>query len=314
VKNPQLRPQSFTPQAAQGGGSNSGGNNLEARMGELQNTLALLVAATTKITPVPSSSKLGPDRFEYSALGEVVAAVATRSQANSLPVARMMEENSTAPGGPRVHHQGPLDSIGQSRLPMTFGLIDVVTSPTLGASLDGRNFLVEKDMMVKSLAVKLLEVPLFSGVQLQSDNFDAAAIYHMTGKIMQGKVQMLANVAMREMEESSLAEGDECTKKDAAKETANALRCWKGWPKKTPSQAEFDSNLNSSGEAVGSEVEVATSYLATVPTRATREHLQVKPGMVRLANSIHVFSVVRGEASQCFHKKCCLIQEPNQLC
>ena len=302
VKNPQLRPQSFTPQATQGGGSNSKDNNLEARMGELQNTLALLVAATAKITPTSSSSKPGLDRFEYGALGEVVAAVATRSQGSSLPVAPMVEENSATQGRPHVRHQGPSDSIGQSRLPLTFGLADVVTGPSLETISSERDSAKEGDM-VKSLAFKLLEVPLFSGVQLQRENFDSAAVYHMAGKMMQGIVQMPANVAMKEMEESSLADGEEGTMKDAAEAAADALRCWKGWPKKSPSQAEFNSSLNSSGEAIENDVEVSTSYLATIPARATRERLQVKPGVVRLANSSHVFSVARGDTSQVFPQK-----------
>jgi len=69
IKNPQLRPQSFQPQ---GSGSTSGTNSLEARMGELQNSLALLLAATTKQAPATAESKPayvasqhpGYDRFE----------------------------------------------------------------------------------------------------------------------------------------------------------------------------------------------------------------------------------------------------------
>jgi len=45
----------------------------------------------------------------------------------------------------------------------------------------------------------------------------------MAGKLMQGIVQMLANVAMREMKDSSLVEGEEGTRKDVAKATIDAL-------------------------------------------------------------------------------------------
>lgn len=57
-------------------------------MGELQNTLALLIGALAKSIHRTSSSKLAcsnfpypkQERFEYGALGELVIGVATRSQ------------------------------------------------------------------------------------------------------------------------------------------------------------------------------------------------------------------------------------------
>ena len=118
---------------AQGGGSTSGGNSLEARMGELQNTLALLVAASAKSTPNVSesrpanmgSSQQSQDRFEYGAVGEMTAAVATRSQMKTPSSVPMVVGDSVAPKEPIVRHKGPANSIGQSRLPLSFGLADV---------------------------------------------------------------------------------------------------------------------------------------------------------------------------------------------
>jgi hypothetical protein len=126
VKNPQLKPQSFVPQATQGGGSFVGGSSLEARMGELQNTLALLVAASAKSIPMApnfrpaysSSPHQKSDRFEYGAIGEVVAAVATRSQLNAPPRMPAVVRDSIPQDEPHVRHKGPADSIGQSRLPL----------------------------------------------------------------------------------------------------------------------------------------------------------------------------------------------------
>jgi len=66
------------------------------------------------------------------------------------------------------------------RLPLPFGLANVVTSPSLGADSNGGDSPKEKDI-VKNLALKLLEVPLFSRIQLDNDNFDAIAVYHMVG-------------------------------------------------------------------------------------------------------------------------------------
>jgi hypothetical protein len=51
------------------------------------------------------------------------------------------------------------------------------------------------------------------------------------------------------------------------------------------------------------DVEVATSYLATVPAMTTWERLQVKPGVVHLANFGHLFFVARGDSSRMFPQK-----------
>jgi len=83
-----------------------------------------------------------------------------------------------------------------------------MTGPSLAIVSKGENLIMEKDM-VKSLALKLLEVPLFGGLELQSDNFDTIIVYHTEVKIIQGTVQLPTNVAMREMKESFLVDGEE---------------------------------------------------------------------------------------------------------
>ncbi len=313
IKNPHLRPQSFLPQASQGGGSSSTGNTLEARMGELQNTLALLVAASTKSATTSSDSKSAymssphqkQDRFEYGAIGEVVAAVATRSQVQASSNMDGEVRNSVPQGEPNVRHKGPADSIGQSRLPLTFGLADVVATPSQVGAIQKEDAAGREDV-VKSLALKVLEIPLFSGIQLQSGDFDASAVYHMAGKMMQGTVPVPANVAMKEMGKSPMVEDEEGIRREVVKEATDALRKWKGWKKDSPSPIEFDSGLQTlsedSVEQIG-DMGIAASYLANVPARAARERLQVKPGVVRLANSGHVFSVARGAASEVFPQK-----------
>jgi len=163
VNNPTLKPQSFTSQAAQGGGSKFGGNSLEADMGELQNTLALFVATIAKTTPTSSNSKIESNRFEYRAIGKVVAIVATKSHINFMPVAPIVEENIDTQSRPHVCYQRPFDSITQSRLPLPFGLVDVISGPSLRVISNGGDSPKEKDM-VKDLALKLLEVPLFSRI------------------------------------------------------------------------------------------------------------------------------------------------------
>lgn len=58
----------------------------------------------------------------------MVVAVATRLQMNPSPRMPTMIEDSIAQGEPCAFHKGPTNNIGQSRLPLTFGLADVVIS------------------------------------------------------------------------------------------------------------------------------------------------------------------------------------------
>ena len=55
-----------------------------------------------------------------------------------------------------------MDGIEQSRLPMTFGLADVVANLPQG-TLGGND---TEEGVVKGLALKVLQVPLFLGAQL----------------------------------------------------------------------------------------------------------------------------------------------------
>ena len=64
---------------------------MEARLAELQDTLARLVAASAQPTPGAMGSgastsnvapRLAHDPFEYGAAGQVISAVATRSLTN----------------------------------------------------------------------------------------------------------------------------------------------------------------------------------------------------------------------------------------
>ena len=78
MKYPHLRLQPFVRRGNQGGGSSSGGNHMEARLAELQDTLARLVAASAQPTPGATGSgastsnvapRLAHDPFEYGAAG-----------------------------------------------------------------------------------------------------------------------------------------------------------------------------------------------------------------------------------------------------
>ena len=131
----------------------------------------------------------------------MMGAVATRSQVKTPSSVPMVVGDLVASKESIVRHKGPADNIGQSRLPLSFGLADVAPKQCdLQIPKEAETSMQED--RVKGLALKLLEIPLFSGVQLQCPDFDVAAVYHMVGKMMQGKVNLPANVAIKEMEES----------------------------------------------------------------------------------------------------------------
>ena len=60
------------------------------------------------------------------------------------------------------------------------------------------SFIVEEDVL-KGLALKVLQVPLFLGAQLQHTEFDPPAVYYMAGKIMAGKAMMPACASTKAM-------------------------------------------------------------------------------------------------------------------
>ena len=121
--------------------------------------------------------------------------VATRSQtgAPQVPTVAVDPLGRVTQG---ARHKGPVDGIGQSRLPMTFGLADVAANLPQGTP--GGND--TKEGVVKSLALKVLQVPLFSGAQLHYPEFDPAAVYLMAGKIMQGKAVVPAHASTEAMQ------------------------------------------------------------------------------------------------------------------
>ena len=124
-----------------------------------------------------------------------------------------------------ARHKGPVDGILQSRLSMTFGLADIAA--TLPQGTPGGNDTEEG--VVKSLALKVLEVPLFSGAQLQYPKFDPATVYLMAGKIMQGKAVVPAHASTEAMQAEkgdslSLAMDEDGTRAQATKAADEALR------------------------------------------------------------------------------------------
>ena len=71
---------------------------------------------------------------------------------------------------------------------MTFGFADVTAAMPHGTPSGSDT--ISKEDIVKGLALKVLQVPLFLRIQLQRPRFDPTTVYLMASKIMQGKVHL----------------------------------------------------------------------------------------------------------------------------
>lgn len=143
-------------------------------MGELQNSLGLLLAASSKISFVPFSSMsictsslqpLGYDRFEYRALGEMMVSVASRLQLKTPSKILNLVRDQVAHDEPNIRHKRPANNIGQSWLPLSFGLA-YLASVSLQGTTSKDSEVHAREGMLKGLARKVLEIPLFSWFQL----------------------------------------------------------------------------------------------------------------------------------------------------
>ena len=314
MKYPHLRPLSFTTQGNGGEVPLLGGRTMEARMAELQDTLAQLVATSAQPTPGASSSRASTsgtrghfphDPFKYGAAGQVVGATVTRSQIGGLPPPLPIVPLTNVDER-RSCHKGPVDAIGQARLPMTFNMADVMT-PTPGkVLLESKVSTVVEEDVLKGLALKVLQVPLFSGAQLQYTEFDPAAVYYMAGKIMAGKATMPACASTKAMREEGdlpplMAVDDSDVRAQAAMDAKEALRHWTGWKKKVlPMQAPFKQEQSL---GLPSCCDTATVYLADLSARSARERQQVKPGVVLLVNEGHVLLVSQSKAPSVYPQR-----------
>ena len=74
------------------------------------------MATSTKSTLKSFNSKSQQNKFKYEAFSEVVAALTTRLQMNSLPKMSTVNGDFIAQDEPCVCHKGPIDSIEQHRL------------------------------------------------------------------------------------------------------------------------------------------------------------------------------------------------------
>ncbi len=123
-------------------------------------------------------------------------------------------------------------------------------------------------------------MPIFSSVELLAPDFKPAGVFHLAGKMLEGKVPMPSLEMAQAVTEPST---DEDLAKLRAKLAAEAIAAFdEGASQQTEPNPSFDAPLPT-----------GVAYLSDVAARSARERRNLRPGVVRLVNDNNVLVVSR---------------------
>jgi len=254
---------------------------LEAKLAELEKRFKT-VASLGQVTDSRVLSRGGTDTsssdiYMFGASGEMMAAAATRAQTAAKLVTPSVNESRDIG---RTRHSGSPDHIGQARLPLSFGLADIASAPRPHVPAPAPDGGVVARDSAHTLAYKVLQMPIFSSVDLLAPDFKPAGVFHLAGEMLEGKVPMPSLEVAQAVTKPST---DEDLAKLQAKLAAEAI-------------AAFDEGASQLTEPSPSfDVPLATgvAYLSDVAARPARERQNLRPGVVRLVNDNNVLVVSR---------------------
>lgn len=159
----------------------------------------------------------------------------------------------------RARDNDPADQIGQARLSLSFGLADAVQS------VSGRHSSTEASNsstdMVNILALKVLHSPLFMVMELSSPDIQPTKVFHLAGKIMEGKASVPSLTVAQATADTSIIEDPE----EVAKRRAMLL---------VEVIASFDAHIsNGGGPSTSYDLLVAAiaTYMSNVAARLACE-------------------------------------------
>ena len=137
--------------------------------------------SSSSSAPQASSSTL--DYYMFGASGEVVSsATVTQAQTVSRATPSTIGESVDKL---RARDNGPIDQIGQARLPLFFGLADAIPS------VNGHHLSLEASNpatnVMHTLASKVLHTPLFTAIEWSSSGVQSAKVFHLAGRILEEK-------------------------------------------------------------------------------------------------------------------------------
>jgi hypothetical protein len=214
----------------------------------------------------------------FGALEQVVSSAAvTRAQTVSRATPSTTEESLD---NLRARHNGPADQIGQARLSLSFGLADAVQS------VSGRNSNLEASNpttdVVHTLASKVLHTPLFTAMEWSSSDFQPAKVFHLAGRILEGKTLSSLTVAQATTDIPTMEDPEEAAKR-RARLVEEAIASFNAH---TLNGQEPTSSYHSPASA-------GAAYLSDVAARPARERRGIRPGVVRMVNDSGILMVNR---------------------
>ena len=181
----------------------------------------------------------------------------------------------------RARDNGPADHIGQTHLPLSFGLADAAQF-VIGhnLSLEASNRVAD---VVHTLASKVLHTPLFTAIEWSSSGFQPAKVLYLAGRILEEKTsrfsltvaQAIANIpTMEDLEEAA---------KRRARLAEEAITF-------------FDIHTLDGQEPTSSYHSPASAratYLSDVAARPLCERRGIRRGVVRMVNDSGILMVSR---------------------
>jgi len=140
------------------------------------------------LTYQAKASSLVFDLYMFAVIGEMVVSIATtRVQIETKFIAPHLDVSKD---GRRVLHSCLLDNIGQASLPLSFGLANATS--TICSYVPVASFYrgtIAKDL-VHALAYKVLQMLVFSSIEMLVLDYAPTQVFHLVGKILESKLHM----------------------------------------------------------------------------------------------------------------------------
>lgn len=117
----------------------------------------------------------------------MVVAVSTHAQTVAKTVASTISEPLESSC---AHHSGIVDQSRQAHLPLSFGLADAPSVAHGYVATPAHNGEAISRDLAHTLAYKVLQMSIFLNIELMMPDFKPTWIFHLVGKILEGKMAM----------------------------------------------------------------------------------------------------------------------------
>ena len=134
-----------------------------------------------------------------------------------------------------------------------------------------------------TLASKVLHTPLFTAIDWSSPEFQSAKVFHLAGRILEGKASLPSMTVTQATTYIIASEDYEKVAKWRAKLVTETI-------------ASFDAHIsNDRALTMSYDLPVSTgaAYLSDIAARPPRERCGIRPGVVRMVNDTSILVVSR---------------------